>query len=89
MHIDYFIEDYTQDKYVRWFFMLHRLPAMLQADFTEWISPYKLFCDYKSKKYRCTGASRLGDIWLTEDFNRDTGYDIRVNVEECSNWSKH
>ena len=36
---------------------------------------------------RCTGASRLGDVWLTSDFNQEMGYEKRVDVEECSNWS--
>ena len=88
MHIDEFIEDYTQDKYARWFFMLHRLNAMLQADFVEWIEPHKLFCTYMGRRYRCTGASRLGDIWLTSDFQRDRGYELRVDIEKCSNWGK-
>lgn len=47
----------------------------------------KLFCQYKGKRYRCTGASRMGDVWLAEDFSRDSGYDLRVNVGECSDWS--
>ena len=87
MHVDEFIQDYQKDKYARWFFVLHRFPAFMQADFSEWIKPYKLFCTYKGKKYRCTGASRLGDVWLTPDFNREVGYELRVEVEECSEWS--
>jgi len=85
-HIDNFIDDYEQDKYARWFFMLHRLPAFMQADFSGWILQYRLFCNYKGKKYRCTGASRLGDAWLAKDFKREVGYDLRVDVDECSNW---
>lgn len=88
MHVDEFIDDYEQDKYARWFFMLHRLSAFLQSDFSEWIKPFRLFCDYEEKKYRVTGASRLGDVWLTEDFNRETGYELRVDIEKCSNWKR-
>jgi hypothetical protein len=88
-HVDDFIGDYAQDKYARWFFMLHRLPAFMQADFAEWIKPFQLYCDYKGKAYRCTGASRLGDVWLTEDFKRDIGYELRVDIDECSNWRKN
>jgi len=47
-----------------------------------------LFCIYKMEKYRVIGAGRLGDVWLTKDFNREQGYDLRVYVNECSNWSK-
>ena len=87
-HIDDFIADYTKDNYARWFFTLHRFPAYMQAAFSEWIVPYKLFCIYKEKKHRCTGASRLGDVWLTLDFDRETGYELRVDVDDCSNWTK-
>lgn len=88
MHVDEFIdEEYARHNYARFFFHLHRLPAILQADFDEWISKYKLFCEYKGKKYRVTGCSRLGDIWLAENLERENGYDLRVDVAECSSWS--
>jgi hypothetical protein len=50
------------------------------------MAPYKLFCLYEGKWWRVTGASRMGDVWLTSDFQRDTGYDKRVFLEECSEW---
>lgn len=87
-HVDDFIGDYSKDKYARWFLFLHRLSAAFQADFHEWITSYKLYCVYKDKKYRCTGASRLGDVWLTSDFDREMGYELRVDVDDCSNWTK-
>jgi len=87
MHVDDFIRAYDKDKYARWFLMLQRLPALMKSHFHEWIKEYKLFCTYEGKRYRCTGSSRLGDVWLTSDFNRDTGYELRVNVEDCTEWS--
>lgn len=88
MHIDNFIDSMdSNNSYAKWFFMLHRLPSVLQAEFSDWIEPYKLFCTYKDKTYRVTGCSRLGDVWLTSDMERETGYELRVDVEECSNWS--
>jgi hypothetical protein len=53
----------------------------------KWLSEHKLFCTYKGKKYRCIGASRLGDVWLTEHFERENGYDLRIDVADCSDWS--
>jgi hypothetical protein len=47
----------------------------------------KLFCTYQGKRYRCTGASRMGDVWLTADFNRGTGYDLRIEVDGITEWS--
>ena len=58
-----------------------------QARKRKGIQPPKLFCTYNGKRYRCIGASRMGDIWLTRDFNRDHGYDLRIDVDDCSEWS--
>lgn len=74
--------------YARWVLHHHRLPAFLKASFHDFINHYKLFCVYQGKKYRVTGASRFGDIWLSIDPNRDSGYDLRVGVNECSEWSE-
>lgn len=53
-----------------------------------WIAANPLFCTYRGKRYRCLGASRLGDVWLTEHFERVNGYDLRIDVAECSEWTK-
>ena len=89
-HVDDFI-DFSRDMseattYARWFFLLHRLPASLKASFRKQILSYKLFCMYQGKKYRVTGASRMGDIWLTSNMEQDTGYELRVNLADCSEW---
>jgi len=41
-------------------------------------------CLYKQKEYKITGASRLGDVWLATDFERKNGYDLRVSIDDCS-----
>lgn len=88
LHVDDFIDTYfTQHCYARWFFSLHRLPAVLQADFKQWINQYKLFCSYEGTRYRVTGCSRMGDVWLSADFKREVGYELRVDVSHCSAWS--
>jgi hypothetical protein len=46
----------------------------------------KLFCTWRSKRYQCTGASRLGDVWIKSKGSPDY-YDHRVDVEELSSWS--
>lgn len=88
MHIDDFIDaNYGKDKYARWWFSLFRLPAVLKADFAEWTSQYKLFCDYQGKRYRVTGCSRMGDVWLHADLQYEGGsYQMRVDVAQCSAW---
>jgi hypothetical protein len=90
MHVDEFIDSYGSPKeytYARWFFALHRFPAVLKIDFERWINKHKLFCTYREKRYRVTGCSRLGDVWLAKDFKREIGYDLRVDVKDCMEFS--
>lgn len=87
MHVDDFIDDYHSDPYASFVLMLFRLPAI---NFTKWreiILKTPLFCTYKGDRYRVTGASRLGDIWLTENSRQYFGYNHRVDIAECSEFS--
>lgn len=89
-HVDEFIDDYRRDsrpeKYARWVLNHFRLPATLQNAFDYFMEDHKLFCNYENMRYRVTGASRMGDIWLTDDFGQSTGYKLRVDIEKCSDW---
>ena len=94
-HVDDFIdhgvpgergqEDHNTS-YARWVLAQFRFPASLAMATGKFIRRNKLFCTFRDEKYRVTGASRMGDIWLTKDFNQHTGYQTRVNVSDCSNW---
>lgn len=91
-HIDEFIaygtmRDVDNEDYAR--FVLHhfRLPAIMKFAFERFIYKHKLFCKYEDKEWRVIGASRLGDVWLTSDFSRSNGYDLRVMVDDCGCWS--
>jgi hypothetical protein len=99
LHVDEFVAGYRdpsyehQDKaefgdldYARWFLMLHRLPAMMQSDFRKYIEPFKLYCTYNNVRFRCTGASRMGDVWLTTHMDKDQGYELRVDLAKCRCW---
>jgi len=86
-HIDDWVQNPDNDAYARWMFMHFRLPALMHATFNQFIADRKLFCTYEGKRFRVTGASRLGDVWLAENFERDMGYDHRVTVDTCSKWS--
>lgn len=95
MHIDEFIDfgkrgqpEEENEVYARWVFNHFRLSANLKYTFAPFMKEHKLFCIYEDKKYRVTGASRLGDVWLANNFKREIGYDLRVAVEDCSKWSK-
>ena len=77
------------DQYAAWFFFLKRLAACYEIMWDQYIKQYKLFCTYNGERYRVTGASRMGDVWLSADFNREVGYELRVYLDECTNWSEH
>lgn len=85
-HVDAFIDDYKADPYARWVLTYFRFPAEKQMHFAPFMKEHKLFCTYDCKRWRVTGASRLGDVWLAKDFDRDTGYDERICVDDCSAW---
>lgn len=89
-HVDDFIDQLepssANELYARWFFLLFRFPAMTKAQFRTFLEPYKLFCEYGGRRYRVTGCSRMGDVWLSADFKRDCGYELRVDVADCSAW---
>lgn len=93
VHIDDFIDSIGFDRedrmndYAKFFFLLHRLPAYMKLAFDEWIMKYKLFCSYNGKRYRVTGCSRMGDIWLALDPTQETGYDERVMINVVADFS--
>jgi hypothetical protein len=85
MHVDDFIDHHGKDAYARWVLMHFRLPAH-GAAFEKFMAGNRLFCTHQGTRYRVTGASRMGDIFLAKDFARDHGYDARVGVDACSAW---
>lgn len=86
VHVDDFIDDFRTDQYASFVLALFRFPAVLANKCADFIDRYQLFCRYKGRGYRVTGCSRMGDVWLSADFNRKTGYELRVNVADCSDW---
>lgn len=97
MHIDEWLDSPTLnnrgENYAKFVINYMRMPAWCQFAFKEWTEQFKLFCRYQGKIYRVTGASRLGDLWLKElpknhkdDDLEQTGYNLRVDVAECSDW---
>ena len=85
-HIDEWIDDPDSDAYAAWVFNYFRLPATLKHRFWQFMKDRRLFCTFEERRWRVTGASRLGDVWLANNFSRDTGYDKRVDVAHCSAW---
>lgn len=93
-HVDDFIaygtsNDEPEEKYARWVLDYFRGSAICKTDFNEFMKDNLLFCRHNCEKYRVTGASRLGDIWLTSNFEQDTGYELRVCVDTCIYWERN
>lgn len=94
MHIDDFLNDVYSCMgrrdlaYAHFLFSHWRKPAIEKSNHEPFMAQFKLFVDWQGKTYRVIGASRLGDIWLTSDFNRDHGYEHRIDLDlaELSNW---
>lgn len=82
-HVDDFIDDPTTDRYAASWFESHRRPAFEQAEKPD---ARKLFATFEGRRYRVTGCSRFGDVWLSADLKREVGYDKRVAVDACSEW---
>lgn len=88
MHIDDWLDisaTYAGEVHAKLWFEQFRRPAMYQD--IGWLRDNPLFCTFEGKRWRCIGASRLGDVWLTADFKRENGYDKRIDVTDCSEWS--
>lgn len=86
-HIDEWICAPGSDGYASAMFTIFRLPALeMLAVRKHILGDKKLFCMYDGKRYRVTGASRMGDVWLAKDPRREDGYDLRVDVDDCSDW---
>lgn len=83
-HVDDFIDDPSSDAYAASWFESFRRPAVDKMDAPD---HRKLFATWHGRRYRVTGCSRLGDVWLHPDFSMAVSYKHRVNVDDCSGWS--
>jgi len=84
-HVDDFLDDSRSDPYARSWLESFRRPAI---DKMRKPDDRKLFATYEGVRYRVVGCSRLGDVWLSTNFDRENGYSKRVDVDACSAWSE-
>lgn len=73
--------------YAKFILMYFRLPAAQHYSWAPFFEGKNLFCTYNNERYKVLMASRLGDIGITKEFSRDSGYDKRVFVDDLSEWS--
>ncbi|MDD2819144.1 MAG: hypothetical protein PHN51_10195 [Candidatus Nanopelagicales bacterium] len=79
--------DPPEELYAKFVLTHMRMPAVLQTAFREFTKLYILYGKYSGKPVRVNVASRLGDIGVTFDLKRETGYDVRVMVSDITDWS--
>lgn len=90
-HVDHFIDTHSPDdtpgqRYAKWMLHHFRMPAVWQMHFAPFLEGRRLFCTWEGKRWRVTGASRMGAVWLASDLACEVGYDERVGVAECTEW---
>ena len=51
------------------------------------LKQFELTVEWKGQRFICSGASRMGDVWL-KNAGSPNFYDYRVNVEELSHWKR-
>jgi hypothetical protein len=93
-HVDDFIDASCSqmsesETYAAWMLNHFRFPAGLRFKFDKFMKSHKLFATYKDQVYLITGASRMGDVWLAADFNRENGYDLRVDINDIQSWGNN
>ncbi len=85
-HVDDFLDDPKSDPLAVRFLTQARRPAIDKDH--EWMEENPLYCTWDGKRWRCVGASRLGDVWLRAIRQPNhVFYDRRVDVAEISEWS--
>lgn len=94
MHVDVWLRAPVtvwnqKENYAKFFLDFKRTPAMFQSEYRQFMEPFKLFAFYDGKWWRCTGASRLGDIYLAKDMTQEYGYDERgVYPNQIVAWAR-
>lgn len=79
--------DKENHRYARWVLNHFRLSAICRGDFDPLMKDNKLFATYEGERYRVTGASRFGDVWLHSNPEVSTGYEHRVPLDKLINLS--
>ncbi len=87
LHVDDYLDSGTADRIAKEFLEHARRPA--EAKDHEWLKANAPWCTWRGERWRCVGASRLGDVWLkNEECPSGRFYDRRVDVAEVSGWER-
>jgi len=87
-HCDDCIHDHSLPICLRVWLLAHRLPAADGALLQQAGMWPRLYADHRGRRVRVTMASRLGDLGISHDLARESGYEVRgVAVADLSNFS--
>ncbi len=85
-HCDEYIDDPAAPECLRRFLSVERLPADEKYERYRAGDRPALFADYNGKRWRVVMASRTGDLGLTENLQARSGYSLRLDVEDLTNF---
>jgi hypothetical protein len=86
LHVDDYLDSPGGDPIAKEFLEHARRPAMDKD--RAWLQANAPTVMWQGKRYRCVGASRLGDVWLKSDGPPNAFYDHRVDIAELSDWQR-
>jgi hypothetical protein len=85
VHVDDYLDRQNVDPIAKEFLEHARRPAIDRDE--QWLQSHMPTVAWRGRRYLCSGASRLGDVWLRE-FGSSRYYDRRVCVDELSDWER-
>lgn len=85
LHVDDYLNDVGSADPVALVYLAHARRPAIEIN-RAWMAENAPYVTWRGKRYRCVGASRLGDVWLKGDGPPSAYYDHRVDVTELSEW---
>lgn len=82
-HVDDYLDSDGADPIAKEFLAHARRPAADKDH--RWLASHMPTISWRGKRYLCSGASRMGDVWLRH-FGSLSHYDHRVDIDELSGW---
>ena len=88
-HVDDYVNEPDADSIAKEF--LEHARRYVTNQNKAWLAANRPWVMWRGRRYRCVGASRLGDVWLKTEpnvMNPGAFYDYRVDVAELSGWER-
>jgi hypothetical protein len=88
IHVDDYLDTPGWDPVAKEFLEHARRPAVDKDH--AWLAANVPSVMWQGNRWFCSGASRLGDVWLRSNFERGNGphYEHRVDIAELSDWQR-